>query len=180
MGPYLDGSTLSWVTFLPLATALALLATGAIASLARADGLPPAIWRAVALASSLGTFALSLIGVWGRFDPERTGYQLIEHSPWIPEYGINYFVGIDGISLVLIMMTTFLMPVVLLASWNDITKSLRTYVFFMLFLETGMIGAFAALNLFQFYVFWEIMLIPMYFIIGIWGCLLYTSPSPRD
>jgi NADH-quinone oxidoreductase subunit M len=93
----------------------------------------------------------------------------VEHGTWLPDYGIDYFVGIDGISLFLVLLTTFLMPIVLLASWNDIDKSVKTYVFFMLFLETGMLGAFVSLNLFQFYMFWEVMLIPMYFIIGIWG-----------
>ena len=77
--------------------------------------------------------------------------------------------AIDGISLLMVVMTTFLVPIVLLASWNDIERSVRTYVFFMLFLETGMLGAFVSLNLFAFYLFWELMLIPMYFIIGIWG-----------
>ena len=67
------------------------------------------------------------------------------------------------------LLTTFLMPIALLASWNDITNARSSYVFFMLFLETGMLGAFVALNLFPFYVFWELMLVPMYFIIGIWG-----------
>ncbi|MEE8386307.1 MAG: NADH-quinone oxidoreductase subunit M, partial [Dehalococcoidia bacterium] len=170
MGPYIDDHLISWVTFLPMATAVALLASGAIASFAfRSEGLPATVWRAVGLGSSLLTFVLSVLGLWGRFDPEQTGYQLVEHIAWLPEYGINYFVGIDGISLVLVLLTTFLMPVVFLASWNDIRKSLRSYVFFMLFLETGMLGAFTALNLFQFYVYWEIMLIPMYFIIGVWG-----------
>ncbi|UCE87001.1 MAG: NADH-quinone oxidoreductase subunit M, partial [Deltaproteobacteria bacterium] len=99
----------------------------------------------------------------------KTGYQFVEHAPWIAEYGIHYHVGIDGISLVLVMLTTFLMPVVLAASWTDITRSIKSYFFFMLFLETGMLGAFVSLNMFLFYIFWEVMLIPMYFIIGIWG-----------
>ena len=73
------------------------------------------------------------------------------------------------LGLVLVLLTTFLMPIVLLASWNDIQRGVRSYVFFMLFLETGMLGAFVSLNLFQFYVLWEVGLIPMYFIIGIWG-----------
>ena len=103
------------------------------------------------------------------FDPTRTGYQFVEHAAWIPDYGVNYFLGIDGISLALVVLTTFLMPIVLLASWNDIARSVRSYVFFMLFLETGMLGAFTSLNVFQFYLFWELMLVPMYFIIGIWG-----------
>jgi NADH-quinone oxidoreductase subunit M len=156
------------VTFLPLAAALALLATGLAARALGTRELPDSVWRAVGFGSSLATFGLS-IGLFTGFDPTQIGYQFVRHMPWIPDYGINYYVGIDGISLLLVLLTTFLLPVTLLASWNDIGKSLKSYVFFMLFLETGMLGAFVSLNLFQFYVFWELMLVPMYFIIGIWG-----------
>ena len=156
------------VTFLPLAAGLLLLATGVVASTLGTSGLSPSLWRAVGFASSLATFVISLRLFTG-FDPTETDYQFVEHLPWIADYGIHYHVGIDGISLLLVILTTFLLPVALLASWNDIEKSLKSYVFFMLFLETGMLGAFVSLNLFQFYVFWELMLVPMYFIIGIWG-----------
>jgi NADH-quinone oxidoreductase subunit M len=164
----LDDYLLSIITFLPLVTALALLGTGVLASAMGAAGLPPALWRAVGAGSVGATFLLSL-RLFAVFDATKTGYQFVEHAPWIAEYGIHYHVGIDGISLVLVMLTTFLMPVVLAASWTDITRSVKSYLFFMLFLETGMLGAFVSLNVFQFYVFWEVMLIPMYFIIGIWG-----------
>ncbi len=155
----IDAHLLSLVTFLPLAVALVLLLAG------RA---PELVWKGVALGASLLTFGLS-IGLWLGFDPTRTGYQFVERAPWLPGWGIHYFVGIDGMSLLLVMLTTFLMPIVLLASWNDVKRSVRSYVFFMLSLETAMIGTFVALNLFQFYVFWELMLVPMYFIIGVWG-----------
>jgi NADH-quinone oxidoreductase subunit M len=159
---------LSWITFLPLLGGLGLLlANGAAASLG-AGGVPERIWKLVGLGASLATFALSVL-LWRVFDPTQTGYQLVEWAPWLPEWGIHWFVGIDGISLLLVVLTTFLVPLVLLASWNDVAKSVKSYVFFMLFLETGMLGAFVSLNLFQFYVFWELMLVPMYFIIGIWG-----------
>jgi NADH-quinone oxidoreductase subunit M len=164
----LDDYLLSIITLLPLLTALVLLGTGILASAMGAAGLPPALWRAVGAGSVGATFLLSLRLFW-LFDATKTGYQFVEHAPWIGEYGIHYHIGIDGISLVLVMLTTFLMPVVLAASWTDITRSVKSYFFFMLFLETGMLGAFVSLNLFQFYVFWEVMLIPMYFIIGIWG-----------
>ncbi|MFP8881376.1 MAG: NADH-quinone oxidoreductase subunit M [Myxococcota bacterium] len=164
----IDEHLLTIVTFFPLVVALGLMATSVIASALGANGLPDTLWRAVALAASILTFLLSL-RLYATFDPLETGFQFTEHTPWIAEYGINYFVGIDGISLLLVVLTTFLMPVVLLASWNEISKSVRAYVFFMLALETGMLGAFVSLNLFQFYVFWEAMLVPMYFIIGIWG-----------
>ena len=94
--------------------------------------------------------------------------QFVERFRWIPAYGIDYFVGIDGISLFLVLLTTFLGPIVILASWS-ISARVKEYLFFMLLLETGMLGAFVALDLFLFYVFWEVMLVPMYFLIGVWG-----------
>jgi NADH-quinone oxidoreductase subunit M len=160
MGGMIESHLLTVVTFFPLVTALLLLVTGA--------RLPDALWRSMALGSSAINFLFAL-RMFTIFDPTRTGFQFVEHASWIPSWGIHYFVGIDGTSLVLVLLTTFLMPLVLLASWNDVQRSVRSYVFFMLGLETGMIGAFVSLNLFQFYLFWELMLVPMYFIIGIWG-----------
>ena len=93
---------------------------------------------------------------------------LVERVPWMRFYGIEYLVGIDGISLFLVLLTTFLMPIAILASWS-VRDKIKEYLFFMLILETGMLGAFVALDLFLFYVFWEVMLIPMYFLIGVWG-----------
>ncbi len=167
MGEF-DQHLLTIITFFPLVTALGLMATSILARLLGADGLPASLWKPIALASSILTFLLSL-RLFAVFDPLEMGFQLVEHAPWIPEYGIQYFVGVDGISLLMVLLTTFLMPIILLASWNEISKSLRNYLFFMLSLETGMLGAFVSLNLFQFYVFWEAMLVPMYFIIGVWG-----------
>jgi NADH-quinone oxidoreductase subunit M len=168
MGENLHPYLLSIVTFLPLATGVLLVASALVAELLDSEGLPGQVWRITALASTGATFLLSLLLFTG-FDATDPGFQFVQHAPWLPELGITWFVGIDGISLFLVLLTTFLMPVVLLASWTDISKSVKSYVFFMLFLETGMLGAFVSLNLFQFYVFWEVMLIPMYFIIGIWG-----------
>jgi NADH-quinone oxidoreductase subunit M len=166
---FAEESLISWITFLPLGTGLLLLVlSGAAGSLGGGAGLPVFVWRSAALASTTATFLLS-VRLFVDFDPTVTGFQFVERMPWIPDYGINYFVGIDGISLVLVLLTTFLMPIVLLASWHDIARSVRSYVFFMLFLETGMLGAFVSLGVFQFYLFWELMLVPMYFIIGIWG-----------
>ena len=159
---------LSWVTFVPLLTGVVLLVIDSFASTLGSTGLPAQVWRGIGLGSALFTFLLSLL-LWAGFDPAETAFQFVEYAPWLPQFGVHYFAGIDGISLLLILLTTFLMPLVLLGSWNEIKKSLKSYIFFMLFLETGMIGTFAALNLFQFYVFWELMLIPMYFIIGVWG-----------
>ena len=151
---------LSVVTFLPLVAALLLLASG--------RALPLFVWRATATAASIATFVLAMSLAVG-YDPVDGGYQFVERLEWIPEFGIHYFVGIDGISLALVMLTTFLMPLVLIATVRDVEKSSRSYIFFMLFLETGLLGAFVSLNLFVFYIFWEVMLVPMYFLIGIWG-----------
>ncbi len=163
MAPAVDPILLSAITFLPLAVGVVLVA---VAALVR--GVPEAIFRLAGLATTGLCFLLSL-QLFFQFDPTDPGYQFVEYRPWIEGYGISYFVGVDGISLVLVLLTTFLMPVVLLASAREPSKSVRSYVFFMLFLETGMLGAFVSLNVFQFYLFWEVMLIPMYFIIGIWG-----------
>jgi NADH-quinone oxidoreductase subunit M len=103
-----------------------------------------------------------------RFDGGQGDMQLVERIAWMPDFGIGYIVGIDGISLFLVLLTTFLMPIAILASWS-VEDKIKEYLFFMLILETGMLGAFVALDLFLFYVFWEVMLVPMYFLIGVWG-----------
>jgi NADH-quinone oxidoreductase subunit M len=118
-------------------------------------------------------FFTSLAFLWSlnilfHFDGTQGEMQLVERVPWMRFYGIQYLVGIDGISLFLVLLTTFLMPIAILASWS-IKDRIKEYLFFMLLLETGMLGAFVALDLFLFYVFWEVMLVPMYFLIGVWG-----------
>jgi NADH-quinone oxidoreductase subunit M len=97
------------------------------------------------------------------------GMQFEETRPWLPAYGISYHLGVDGLSLWLVVLTTFLTPLALLGSWNAIEDRVREFNLFMLLLEAGMVGVFVALDLFLFYIFWEAMLIPMYFLIGIWG-----------
>jgi NADH-quinone oxidoreductase subunit M len=163
----LESHLLSVISFLPLAAALALLLVDQLAKRAGSELAAP-IWKSAALGASALTFLISL-RLWTGYDTTRADYQFVEHVPWLAEWGVNYFVGVDGISVLLILLTTFLQPIVLAASWHDIKQSVKSYLFFMLALETGMIATFAALNLFQFYLFWELMLIPMYFIIGIWG-----------
>ena len=96
-------------------------------------------------------------------------YQLPEQYQWLPDFGISYHVGIDGISLLLVVLTTFLTPISILASWESIETRVREFLFFMLTLEAAMIGVFISIDLFLFYVFWDAMLIPMYFLIGVWG-----------
>jgi NADH-quinone oxidoreductase subunit M len=127
----------------------------------------PGVLFAVALLASGINFLLSL-QVLGGFDGGSGEMQFIERIPWMPGFGIAYIVGIDGISLFLVLLTTLLMPIAILASWS-VTERVKEYLIFMLLLETGMLGAFVALDLFLFYVFWEVMLVPMYFLIGVWG-----------
>jgi NADH-quinone oxidoreductase subunit M len=95
--------------------------------------------------------------------------QFVEFFPWVKEFGISYHMGIDGISILLILLTTFLSPLAILSTWSAVTERVKGYMVSLLFLEVGMLGVFCALDFFLFYVFWELMLIPMYFIIGIWG-----------
>jgi NADH-quinone oxidoreductase subunit M len=121
----------------------------------------------LALLSSIAAFIWSL-RLFQAFDPAAGEMQFVERIPWMPAFGIGYIVGIDGISLFLVLLTTFLMPLAIVASWT-VQDRIKEYLFFMLVLETGMLGAFVALDLFLFYVFWEVMLVPMYFLIGVWG-----------
>jgi NADH-quinone oxidoreductase subunit M len=120
-----------------------------------------------ALLASVADFLWSL-NILAAFDGANGEMQLIERIAWMPAFGIEYIVGIDGISLFLVLLTTLLMPLAILASW-PVKEKVKEYLFFMLLLETGMLGAFVALDLVLFYVFWEVMLVPMYFLIGVWG-----------
>ncbi len=122
----------------------------------------------IGIAASLVSFILSLV-VYAAFDPSNTQLQMVEQYSWIAGLDIAYIVGVDGISMLLVVLTTFITPLALIASWDSITDRLKEYVSFMLLIEVGMLGVFLAADLFLFYVFWEAMLIPMYFIIGIWG-----------
>jgi NADH-quinone oxidoreductase subunit M len=170
MGPDVDQNLLTWIIFLPAATAVALVFIGFISSLlGSSKGLPAVLWRTAGFSSAALNFILCAMALWPRFDPEEIGYQLVERAPWVPEYGIHYFVGVDGISLPLVLLTALLVPLVLLASWNEIVSSERTFVALVLVLETGVLGALLSLNLFQFFFCWEAVSIPMYFLMGIWG-----------
>src|SRR5882724_12068422 len=150
---------LSVVTFLPGAAGLALLFVPR-----RAVG----VLRGGSLAIAVVTFVLSL-PLYVGFDADVLGYQFEEHWRWMPTLGASYHVGVDGISLLLVLLTTFLMPLALASAWGSIEDRIKEFVATMLILETGMLGVFVSLDLFLFYVFWEAMLIPMYFIIGVWG-----------
>jgi NADH-quinone oxidoreductase subunit M len=150
---------LSTVTFLPAVGAVL------VALLPRAR---EGVVKMVALGVTLLTFVVSL-PLWAAFNPEVAGYQFVETRAWMPSLGISYHLGLDGISVLLVLLTTFLMPLSLLASWHSIETRWKEFAVTMLLLETGMLGVFVALDLFLFYVFWEAMLVPMYLIIGIWG-----------
>jgi NADH-quinone oxidoreductase subunit M len=124
--------------------------------------------RIIALIMSIAVFSLSLY-VYFNFNGSNWQMQFEEKKAWIEQFGISYHLGIDGISILLVMLTTFLTMLSVLASWCGITERVKEYMICMLLLETGMLGVFTALNLFLFYIFWEAMLIPMYLLIIIWG-----------
>ena len=117
---------------------------------------------------TLVTFALS-VPLWTRFDGDSADFQFEEVARWMPTLGVSYHIGIDGISLLLVLLTTFLTPLALASAWHAIEDRTKEFVITVLLLETGMLGVFVSLDLFLFYVFWEAMLIPMYLIIGVWG-----------
>jgi NADH-quinone oxidoreductase subunit M len=155
---------LSLIVFLPLAGALLVLLAGGRGDNPGREG----VVRLTALAVSLATFAATLY-LWWAFNPASADFQFVERHAWLPQFGITYHLGVDGISLFLIVLTGFLTPLALLSSWAGVHKSVKLFSFFMLALETAMLGVFVSIDLFLFYLFWDAMLIPMYFLIGIWG-----------
>jgi len=150
---------LSYITFVPLI---------GVAILLFLNRERQELLRWVAIIAMLADFALSLV-MFAWFDPTSSAMQLMENHVWVRDWGISYKIGIDGISLFLVLLTTLLGPIVILASWKDITNRVKEFLICLLVLQTGMIGVFVALDLFLFYVFWEVMLIPMYLLIGVWG-----------
>ena len=153
----MDHTLLNWLVALPLFGAALI---GAVPG--------RAAWtRGVALWASVATFALSL-PLWFQFDPAG-GMQFQFEARWIPSLGIAYRVGVDGISVLLVLLTTLLCPLAILSSFGTVSKSERGFYASLLLLEAAMIGVFIALDLVLFYLFWEAMLVPMYFLIGIWG-----------
>ena len=153
---------LTTIVFLPLAGALLLLLVE------NRDGRRDGVIRWLALGVSLLVFAATLL-LWARFDPASADFQFVERYDWIPAFGIEYSVGVDGISLFLLVLTGFLTPLALLSSWGSVHKRVKEFAAFLLALESAMLGVFVAVDLFLFYVFWDAMLIPMYFLIGVWG-----------
>jgi NADH-quinone oxidoreductase subunit M len=152
---------LSVVTFLPLFGALIIYVSRGDDEAARRNS------RWIALWATIVTFGLSLLLVW-RFDPAQTDFQFVEKASWLAT-GITYHMGVDGISLPLVILTTAIMPLCIIASWRSVTMRVREYMMAFLILETLMVGTFSALDLVLFYLFFEGGLIPMFLIIGVWG-----------
>jgi NADH-quinone oxidoreductase subunit M len=152
----------------PLLTLLIIVPVAGAALVALTGSKRESSIRAIALAVSVVEFVLTL-ALWARFDGTSADFQFVERHAWIPAFGIDYFVGVDGISLFLLVLTGFLTPLALLASWESVHERVKAFAIVMLLLESAMIGVFVSLDLFLFYVFWDAMLIPMYFLIGIWG-----------
>ncbi|MBI3086563.1 MAG: NADH-quinone oxidoreductase subunit M [candidate division NC10 bacterium] len=150
---------LSLITFLPLVGVVLLLLVGR----ERVRAI-----RNLAFLFSLASFAASLL-LPLYYDRSTAAVQFVERLNWIPTIGVTYFFGLDGISLWLVMLTTFLSPIAVLCSYESIKHRTKEFYIFLLILETGMLGVFVALDFFLFYVFWEVMLVPMYFLIGVWG-----------
>jgi NADH-quinone oxidoreductase subunit M len=150
---------LSLVLFVPLAGMLVLL------------GMPAhnvKLHRAWATITSAVTFLLSLLLIPG-FNVNAPGYQFVERASWIPSFGAQYLIGMDGISLLMVLLSTLITVIATLCSWNSITERTKLYYAMILLLETGVLGVFLSLDLFLFYIFWDIVLVPMYFLIGIYG-----------
>jgi len=153
---------LSLTTFLPLlGVLLILMLRGEREAVAR-----NARW--IALWASLITLVLSL-AIWGGFDPAEAGFQFVEEAAWLPGFHIAYHMGIDGISLFFVLLSTFLTPICIVASWMSITERVKEYMIAFLAMETLLVGLFCALDFIIFYVFFEGVLIPMFLIIGVWG-----------
>jgi NADH-quinone oxidoreductase subunit M len=161
-----------WLTltvFLPLAGAVLLLAASPVPRRRPEAGGFAADdpWRWWALLVSVATFAVSLV-LLVRFEPSRAGFQLVEEASWVGPLNLRYILGVDGISVFMVLLTTFLMPVAILASWK-VDRQVPYFMAALLVLETAMLGTFLALDLLLFFVFFEAMLFPMYLVIGIWG-----------
>src|SRR5213594_3261977 len=159
MSQWYADHALNLITYLPLLGALALLFV---------DNKKKGLIVHAATWIALADFLLS-VPLFFMYDADLVGFQFQNKASWIPSIGVQYYVGIDGISLLLLLLTTFLGFISILSSWTAITERVKEYYIFMLLLQTGMLGVFVSLDFFLFYVFWEVMLVPMYFLIGIWG-----------
>ena len=154
-----DSSLLSLILFTPLVGALVLL----FVPKRQEDAI-----RWIANITVAVGFLVSL-PLWFRYDSANPDFQFVERLPWIPSIGADYFLGVDGFSVLLILLTTLMGVIAVLSSWTAIQMRVKEYYIFLLMLQTGMIGAFVSLDFLLFFLFWEVMLVPMYFLIGIWG-----------
>jgi len=157
-----DIPILSLLTFLPLVGAFLILTIRGDAEIVARNARFTAIW------TSIANFAVSLF-LWSHFDKSTAEFQFVEKIDWMPQFGISYHMGVDGISLLFVLLTTLLTPICILASWDSIKDRVKEYMISFLILETFMIGMFCALDLMVFYIFFEAVLIPMFLIIGVWG-----------
>jgi NADH-quinone oxidoreductase subunit M len=153
---------LSLITWLPLLGGLIIMSIRGDEATVASNARWAALW------TSLIVFVVSLV-LWVRFDTHDAGFQFVESAQWLPQLGINYKLGVDGISVLFVLLSTLLTPICILASWDAITTRVREYMLAFLILETMMVGMFAALDFVVFYMFFEGVLIPMYLIIGVWG-----------
>ncbi len=159
----MDGNgLLSLVTFFPLLGVVAILLLKPFKR--ESDNLI----RQIAIATGVITLIISIILLFA-FNPKESGLQLVERVPWIPTLGVSYYMAVDGLSILFVLLTTFVSLLAIISSWSAIQNQVKQYYIFMLLLLTGMIGVFLAQDLFLFYIFWEFTLIPMYFLIGMWG-----------
>src|SRR5512141_1183371 len=154
-----DFPIVSLITFLPLLGAIVV---------AFLPGKRTDLIRYTALGFALASWVFSLLLLVG-FTPGRPGFEYVQQMDWIPLFGIRYKVGVDGLSMAMVVLTTTLTWISILASFRPIQNRVKEYMVSFLVLEVGMIGVFVALDLFLFYVFWELVLVPMYLIIGVWG-----------
>jgi NADH-quinone oxidoreductase subunit M len=153
---------LSLLTWLPLVGGLVIMSVRGDEETVASNARWTALW------TSLIVFGLSLV-LWFRFDPSDPGFQFVESVPWLPEYGVGYRMGVDGISVLFVLLSTALTPICILASWESVKVRTREFMLAFLILETMMVGMFCALDFVVFYMFFEGVLIPMFLIIGVWG-----------
>lgn len=153
---------LSLVTWLPLVGCLIILAVRGDEETVASNARWTALW------TSLIVLVLSLV-LWAEFDPTEPGFQFVENASWLPEFNVGYRMGVDGISVLFVLLSTVLIPICILASWESITKHVREFMLSFLLMETMMVGMFCATDFVVFYMFFEGVLIPMYLIIGVWG-----------
>jgi NADH-quinone oxidoreductase subunit M len=153
---------LSLITWLPLVGCVVIMSVRGDEQTVASNARWTALW------TSLIVFALSLV-LWFRFDHNDPGFQFVESVPWLPEYGVGYKLGVDGISVLFVLLSTLLTPICIISAWEIIQTRVREYMLAFLILETMMVGVFCALDFVVFYIFFEGVLIPMYLIIGVWG-----------